>query len=294
MFSPTEIIFTVTNACNLNCPHCFVKKGTEKLKIEDALHLIESCRQSENCTIEKIGFTGGEPFLNLDFVLAVTKASVQNDFLFDQIITNADWWKTDADLENALSALYNAGYDGKIAVSWDKFHAQKEERIMHFIKTAQNIFGDDSVNIQTVIPYGKKKPDIPLKHIPKNVPVYELEQSFSSTGSESKNLWNSRKWFTEDYCEGPGNIFYVHSSGNIAPCCGFANENPELFIGTIKNSFQELLKNASENKMIELCFEKGLLNHKNELEKQGFKFPGKCSDICGFCDYIMQIKKIQS
>ena len=130
MFTPTEIIFAVTNDCNLNCPHCFINKGSEKLSCSDAINFINSCKQSKNNTIEKIGFTGGEPFLNLDFVLDITKAAVKNDFLFDQIITNADWWKNESDLQNVLTALYDAGYDGKIAVSWDIFHAQKEERIL--------------------------------------------------------------------------------------------------------------------------------------------------------------------
>ena len=49
-------------------------------------------------------------------------------------------------------------------------------------------------------------------------------------------------------------------------------------------------KNAQKNKMIKLCYEKGLSNCKKEikqkLQKQGKKIPGKCRDICSFCDFI--------
>ena len=66
-FFPTEIIFSTTNACNLNCPHCFVKKSSEKLDIQNAKDLIEECCKFQDSNtyssnfpfINKIGFTGG-------------------------------------------------------------------------------------------------------------------------------------------------------------------------------------------------------------------------------------------
>ena len=136
-FFPTEIIFSTTNACNLNCPHCFVKKSTQKLDVQNAKDLIEECynfKDSNNFPfINKIGFTGGEPFLYKDFLFEVTKFAIEKDFLFDQIMTNGCWWKSEEELNETLQTLYDIGYDGKIGLSWDIFHNQDEEKITIFI-----------------------------------------------------------------------------------------------------------------------------------------------------------------
>ena len=119
MFNPQEIIFAATNSCNLHCKHCFIDRAPHKLKIQDAIKLLKSCKDSEGaCNIEKIGFSGGEPFLYFDFLCEVTKAAVQMDFMFDQIMTNGDWWVDESDLMQRLQTVYNAGYDGRIGLSW--------------------------------------------------------------------------------------------------------------------------------------------------------------------------------
>lgn len=280
MFNPTEIIFSATTACNLHCSHCFVNRDSKKLSPETCIAFLNSAINSAS-SIDRIGFSGGEPFLYFDFILSLTEAALKLDLMFDQIMTNGDWWKNEEELRNTLQQLYDAGYDGKIGLSWDSFHGQNEERMIIFIKTVQEIFGDDSINIQRV---SSELSDFPT---PSDIPVYILPQSFPSDDSHA---WQAKKWFKDDYCEGPGQILYVHADGNIAPCCGFANENKELFIGNIKQDFPTVMQQASENKMIKICYEKGLGKYKKELKKQlkrkGQKFPGKCNDICSFCDFV--------
>lgn len=280
MFTPTEIIFAATDACNLHCRHCFVNRTPNRLKIDDAIKLLASCKETQ---IDKIGFSGGEPFLYLDFLIEVTKAAIEMDYMFDQIMTNGDWWNTKDDLESTLKKLYDAGYDGKIGLSWDDFHGQSKERIETFVQCVNEVFGAGSVNIQSVIGKDGRKAE-PINSVENQ---YFLPQSFPGTSEEA---WQSRRWFKDDYCEGPGHIFYVHPTGNIAPCCGFANENKELFIGTINDSYADIMRNAEQNKMVQICYVKGLGKYrkilKKELRKEGKKYPGKCGDICSFCDYV--------
>lgn len=282
-FFPEEIIFSATDSCNLHCPHCYVSRTPNKLSIDDAKRFILSCNQD----IQKIGFSGGEPFLYKEFLLELTKFVVSQDLYFDQIMTNGDWWKDENNLVTTLQELYNAGYDGKIGLSWDNFHGQDKNRMEVFIKTVLDIFGDSSINIQFV----KDNNSLNTNHITieeiqnlfPQITIYPLEQSFTG---DSPLIWNSKKWFNDDYCQGPGNILYVHSNGNIAPCCGFANENEKLIIGTIKDDFSQIMKNASENQFIKLCFEDGLKKGIKLLKQQKIKLPGKCNDICSFCDYV--------
>ena len=115
--------------------------------------------------------------------------------------------------------------------------------------------------------------------------IFVLPQTFQS---DDKRGWQSKKWFKEDFCEGPGNILFVHADENIAPCCGFANENCALFIGKITDSFDSVMQNAEKNPMIKLCFEKGLSSLIKKLEKEK-KLPGKTGDICTFCDFIAKM-----
>ena len=283
-FCPTEIIFACTSACNLHCAHCFVDRNPRKLEISQALALLDNCVEAGS-PIERVGFSGGEPFLYMDFLLEVTRAVVSHDLLFDQIMTNGDWWKDEQELRNTLQSLYDAGYDGKIGLSWDKYHGQSEERMITFIKTVQEIFGDNSINIQKVATSGvlrqAQEPhngDGSLK----DIPLYTLPRTYPG---DDPQAWKSKKWFKEDYCEGPGNILYVHADGNIAPCCGFANENSALFIGKITDSYETIMKNAAQNEMVQLCFTKGLSRYRRFK-----KFPGRTSDICSFCDYICKNK----
>ena len=306
-FFPEEIIFAATEACNLHCPHCFVSRNPEKLDITQALTFMDSCKAAseknpELPSIQKIGFSGGEPFLYFDFIIEITKYVLKNDLMFDQIMTNGDWWKNESDLTEKLQLLYDTGYDGHIGLSWDIFHNQETERIQLFINKVMEIFGSDSINIQTVIPHkalfkeAKTSPDYidskkykrQLKDIRKTekdygIPVYYLQQSFPYNHPLA---WTGKKWFTEDYCEGPGHVLYVHPTGDIAPCCGFANENPQLFIGKITDTFETVINKAKDNKIVTLCYEKGLSTLKDSPIMTNKELSGKCSDICTFCDFV--------
>ena len=170
-FHPTEIIFSSTTACNLHCEHCFINRTPHKLEIADAVRLIESCVEAGGQpepdgtllpVIDRIGFSGGEPFLYMDFLIEVTKAAISHDLMFDQIMTNGDWWQNEADLAATLQKLYDAGYDGKIGLSWDSYHGQTTDRMETFIRTVQEIFGEDSINIQTVEEENKGEESLPL------------------------------------------------------------------------------------------------------------------------------------
>lgn len=289
MFNPEEIIFSTTQACNLNCKHCFVTKNPLKLDIDAAKKLLESCADT---SIYKIGFSGGEPFLNLQFLEEIIKKAVSLDYIFDQIMTNGVWWKTEEELDEVLKKIYEAGYDGKFGISYDSFHGQNFDKIKIFCSHINEIFGEETINIQTVIDESLTEEESSRLENELNIlgeefsaDVFIMPQSYQS---DSPKAWQSKKWFKEDYCEGPGQILFVHASGDIAPCCGFANENKALFIGKVTDSFDEIMKKANENKLVTLCYNQGLLSKAQELEKTGTSFPGKgrTDDICTFCDFM--------
>lgn len=319
MFIPNEIIFSVTTKCNLKCKHCYVTQNNQFLDITKAKNFIHSCItqsiKNNLPTIESIGFTGGEPFLYLDFLTELSTFAVNENLYFDSITTNGIFWNTQEELTDTLQKLYNSGYDGKIQISFDSFHNQNEEKIAIFIKEVFSIFNnptmikilsvsnndknkqksflDKLTNLSTLLNAKLRKNGSSIILEDKNnksslyIPVIQFNQSFQSTDIDA---WKSKKWFTEDFCEGPGNILYIHSNGSIAPCCGFANENKELSIGTIDDSYSTIIKNAKNNKYINTCFSSGLEKLRKEMETNNYTFPGKTQDICTFCDYICKRK----
>ena len=291
-FNPTEIIFACTTLCNLRCAHCFVERIPEKLDAEDAKKLILSCRENPNSKIEKIGFSGGEPFLAPEFLREVISFSRKNDFMFDQIMTNGVWWNNEDGLSAELKKIYDAGYDGKIGISYDNFHGQNYEKVRHFCSTVNEIFGEENINIQTVADpllndEKTKKLEEELNALSEDfaADIFILPQTFKCNDEHG---WQSKKWFKEDFCQGPGQILFVHPTGDIAPCCGFANENRSLFIGKITDSFEKIMQNARKSPMIKNCYEKGLLKCAKEIAKTGKKMPenGRTDDICTFCDWL--------
>ncbi len=318
-FFPREIIFSPSASCNLNCSHCFVSRNNSKLDAEDAISFLKSCQNSPSCEISKVGFSGGETFLSLQFLKKVIAFASENGFFFDRIMTNGVWWKNEEEISSALCEIKDAGFDGKIGLSLDLFHSNVIEKTCKFCQKAFETWNDGSIiEIQSVVPEGKpssfftKEILLPFSRMMdlkiKTKPKIKRGSGFSSLFSDDvfipfrvspvafpssdKRSWEAKKWFFDDFCSSLGQILYVHPDGNLAPCCGFANENQCLIIGNIKMSYSDVMKSAKENKMIHLCFEEGLSSVRSRMQKDKIPFPflGKTDDPCSFCSFIMNEK----
>src|SRR5881275_2781964 len=105
-FRPNYLSFAGTYQCNLACPHCCVPiEWPDRLDIPIALRFLEQAREAG---IEILGFTGGEPFLYPEFVIALTRRAADLGFRFDKIMTNGVWYSGDAHLEKVLGELRDA------------------------------------------------------------------------------------------------------------------------------------------------------------------------------------------
>ncbi len=303
-FFPEEILFVPTTKCNLQCPHCNVKQSDELLPQSLALKFLKDCKRHQ---INKIGFTGGEPFLAPDFLTNIVKTAVANKMCFDRIMTNAVWFKNRTVLENTLTKLYRAGYDGKLSISVDSFHNQNIEKVVLFIKTAVKIFNrQDLISLVYTTGTDNGKTQQKLKRLSallktnfykeylKNqflfIKTLKIDLSPVGKAETLANPWNGH-WFKEDYCQGPGNIFYVMPNGDVYPCCGYATDldiNRRLIIGNIKcNTVLEIMQNVKRNRFVSTVFHSGLSKIRKRLDKIGFKFPGKTRNHCYFCYYIL-------
>ncbi len=304
-FSPKEVLFASTTDCNLNCAHCSVERRRARLSISAAVKFLRSCGRAG---VERVGFTGGEPFLDKKFLFALTECAVANDLLFGMITTNARWFKSSAHLRRTLNELYGRGFDGSFGVSVDAFHGEDPAKPALFIATASDIWNrPDIARVIAIKGARDKETGAILKalaktmkaklvavgghHVIRNeslfVPVKTIDLTPVGKAKRLLDPWG-KEWFKEDFCRGPGHVFYVLPDGSVKPCCGYATDSERLTIGNIhKDTAGKMLENAARNPFVSAVFETGLSRVRARLEKQGIVFPGATTNQCFFCHHVL-------
>lgn len=304
-FSPKEVLFASTTDCNLKCAHCSVERGKDRLAISAAIKFLRSCRK---VGVERVGFTGGEPFLDAKFLFALTECAVANDLLFGMVTTSARWFKTTGQLRRTLKELRDRGYDGSFGVSVDAFHGKDVEKPALFIATALEIWNrPDVARIIAIKGARDKETSSILFGLAKALkaklvrfggrqairneslfaPVTTIDLVPIGKAEPFLDPWG-KKWFKEDFCRGPGHVFYVLPNGDVKPCCGYATDCERLTIGNIhKDTAARMLKNAARNPFVSAIYREGLTGIRKRLAGRGVAFPGKTTNHCFFCQYVL-------
>jgi organic radical activating enzyme len=308
-FRPNYLSFAGTYQCNLSCPHCCVPiEWTDRLAIPVALRFLEQAHASG---IEVLGFTGGEPFLYSEFLIALTRRAAELGFRFDKMMTNGVWHRDVSQLESILIQLRDVGFTGKIGLSVDKFHGMDIAKLAEFCRTTRAVFNRDNV---LSLSYASRSPDQGLE------PIHKLAKALDGVVEWSDMLgrymlvsdeltmtmnWNhlatveraeglpgnpwDGKWFEEDYCEGPGQALIVNPKGEVKPCCGFASDLDQLTIGNIHtDSVEDIIRFARKHPIVGTIFRKGLSALRDEvLGHNPNTLPGATSNHCYFCWYVL-------
>lgn len=305
-FHPEQVLFCPTLACNLRCSHCVTPKSPALLPAGPAVKFLRDCAKSG---VRHVGFTGGEPFLALGLVCRLAAEAVRNGMLFDRIMTNASWFRDKTELRAALRKLFESGYDGSICVSVDAFHRQDLKKTSLLIKEAAAVWGRPDItsiasvtgakDVQTkakikklagslgarVVGYGTRHRCLKGDDI--FVRVNRIALSPAGRARRLKDPWGG-SWFKDDFCRGPGNVFFVMPDGSVKPCCGYATERQELTVGNIKrDTARSLMRNVRANRFVRTVFGSGLGAIRKRLQARGVRFPGKTASHCYFCHYVL-------
>jgi MoaA/NifB/PqqE/SkfB family radical SAM enzyme len=308
-FRPNYLSFAGTYQCNLSCPHCCVPiEWTDRLDIPTALQFLE---QAHAAGIRTLGFTGGEPFLYPEFLVALTRRAAGLGFRFDKLMTNGVWFGDDAHLTGVLTQLRNAGFDGKLGLSVDKFHGMDIGKLAGFCRAARRVFDRDTV---LSLSYASRSPEKGLE------PIRRLANELDAVIDWSEVLnryllvsddftmtlnWNhlatveraeglpgdpwDGTWFEEDYCEGPGQALIVNPRGEVKPCCGFASDLDQLTIGNIyHDSVEQVIRNARNHPYVGRVFREGLTAIRDDiLARDPAALPGATGNHCYFCWHVL-------
>jgi hypothetical protein len=315
-FRPNYLSFAGTYQCNLACPHCCVPiEWPDRLDIGVALRFLEDAWRSG---IRTLGFTGGEPFLYVEFLLAITHRAAERGFQFDRIMTNGVWFQDATHLERTFRDLADAGFTGKLGLSVDKFHHAPAtgrqppgvEELVLFCRTARRVFDRDDI---ISLSYASRHPAQGLE------PAHQLARELHAVIEWSDLLhryllvapdltmtlnWNhlapveraehfegawDGEWFEEDYCEGPGQALIVTPKGDVKPCCGYASDLDQLTIGNINtDTVEAILQRARNHPYVGKVFREGLTSVRDQvLASNPDALPGATSNHCFFCWYVL-------
>ncbi len=303
-FSPRHVLLQITQRCNLRCVHCGDSYHKKELSFQDALRFLDRCKI---LGIQYVGFTGGEPFCAHRLLVRLIRACQKKGFLFDRITTNGVWYNSKKELLRVLAGVQKAGYDGSFFVSVDAFHGARIQKISYFIQTAVSLWQRPNIAsclylrglrdretyaiIRALQKYLRAELSTRSKGIfflrNKDIFLKFVPVDFSAAGTAVlKNPWDG-KWFREDYCRGPGNVFYVLADGRVKPCCGYASDCDQLTLGNLRqHTPRQMVQNANRNDFVRSVFEKGLSWLRRHAASD-YVFPGKTSDHCFFCRYFL-------
>ena len=308
-FRPNYLSFAGTYQCNLSCPHCCVPiEWPDRLDIPTAVRFLE---QAHAAGIEVLGFTGGEPFLYPEFLVALTRRAADLGFRFDKLMSNGVWYRDEPHLEAVLADLRDAGFSGKLGLSVDKFHGMDIAKLAAFCRVARRVFDRDTI---VSLSYASRAPDKGLEPIRRLAAELDgviawsdvlgrymlvsddltmtLNWNHLATVERAEGLpgdpWDGT-WFAEDYCEGPGQALIVNPRGEVKPCCGFASDLDQLTIGNIHtDSVKDVIAAARKHPVVGKVFREGLTAIRDEiLEHDPNALPGATSNHCYFCWYVL-------
>ena len=308
-FRPNYLSFAGTYQCNLACPHCCVPiEWTDRLPIPTAIRFLE---QAHAAGIGVLGFTGGEPFLYPEFLVALTKRAAGLGFRFDKLMTNGVWHRDDDHLAGVLAELRDAGFTGKLGLSVDKFHGMDIAKLAGFCRVARRVFDRDTV---LSLSYASRAPDKGLEPIRRLAAELDAVVEWSdmlgkyllvsddftmtlnwnhlATVERAEDLpgdpWDG-VWFEEDYCEGPGQALIVNPRGDVKPCCGFASDLDQLKIGNVHtDTVEDVIRVARAHPVVGKIFREGLSAIRDDiLANDPDALPGATSNHCYFCWHVL-------
>jgi uncharacterized radical SAM superfamily Fe-S cluster-containing enzyme len=126
-------VVTITSACNLDCPICYVhnkNEGAFHMGVEELKQILAHLREEQGGDIDLVNFTGGEPTLHphfLDFIALAAEAGVHRVSVCTNGLRLRD--------EGLVRRLAELG--ARVALSFDSFEAGADYALQgaHLVET---------------------------------------------------------------------------------------------------------------------------------------------------------------
>ncbi len=270
-----EVDWEITNECNLTCKHCLPMSGTPRtheLTTEEVFHALQTFKEHG---VEKVCFTGGEPFCKNDLIPILEFATRIG--VHTSVITNGT-------LIGERTLLKMKALQVDLAVSLEASCKEKNDfirgkgtfdKVITFLKLCctHGVSLDlymtvNNQNIGEVKKVGNlakkyKCRGFHIKEINKDgragqAPFLWIDESNRTqlahvTTSVIEDVFCESVSYTDSHCWADGTALFVSADGNIYPCVEVFYKRPELALGNVRSSsLDQILEYVSSEKNCEL------------------------------------------
>ncbi|HYP09817.1 MAG TPA: radical SAM/SPASM domain-containing protein, partial [Bryobacteraceae bacterium] len=240
-----------TRTCPLACAHCIIEsspRATDKMRFGAAAELLPAIARHTT----RICFTGGEPLLYFNEILALVKAA-KHLGLTTSVVSGAGWVRQARVAEERISRLRDAGLD-KLCVSADRYHEvySPPERAHLLIDIARRAGID--VIVRGVIAANQNSCQEKARFAPGDV-VYDPVPLVRLGAARS--LPEEHFQYTERPPSGRCKVALspvVEPDGNVFACCGpsrYARKSSPLALGNINHeSLDTILSRGAQDPIL--------------------------------------------
>lgn len=233
--------------CDIVCHHCVFSSAPHlrgRLEIDSALAAISELVRISS--LRRVAVSGGEPFLDAEYLITIAKACVPLNLRF-RAITNCSFALDESVAEKAIQPLAEIGIE-TLGISWDAFHAQFVDplRVRNVIRAARRL--NVPVRLTAVVtrvkglaevlkPLGDEAYELPITQV-KCLPVGRAE----SRVPESELLSPSRGDIGRS-CRSDFDTVSLTPNGDVFPCCAVGGFTEGIRLGNFSTmTFAEMLK----------------------------------------------------
>lgn len=291
---PNTVAILLTDKCTAECEICCFSCSPKKNNVmarEIAEQIVEQAAQMNS--IKTVGFSGGEVFLQYDFLLEMIKFA-SNFGLRTTCTTNGFWASTYEDALEKLVELKNNGLS-KIGLSLDHYHQKfvSVENIKNILIACKRI--GLPVDVGSVIT--KSTSDLSellfeLKDNMINVPHFRAAclPIGRASNIDKSDLYYDENLLSRDMIQCYElNFFSVYTNGDVYPCCSQAGMITCLRLGNMKeDTLENMLSKYRGNMYIRIIKKYGFLWFIEIAKKENLKgiFNRKYVSKCELCNYL--------
>lgn len=289
-----SVSINLDSKCNAACDHCcFSCSPQSTIKMEDSYIRKQVLEFSKNPNIKVISFTGGEIFLNYQFLEELLKiAKFYNKKI--TLISNGFWGASRRLLKKYFEDFqkYNVV---ALTISYDEYHSPYVK-----IKSIKNIFDyrmkypEIEVSLNMAVTKEKMSDNI-LRELGSSVLGLKITKfPMITVGAAKKNIakenihnfYNVEKDKSILYC--PGYELVYHHDDEIYPCCSPAIFDTSITLRESENqTFERTIEKLNSNLLLYIIRKEGfnwfikILKNNNLMDS--FEIPEDFPSVCSVC-----------
>ena len=279
--------------CTATCPHCLYacspKRRNDYICVEMVRHICFALRE-KGCDTIHIG--GGEPFVNLEGLVALAKVIIDEGIKIKFVETNA-FWVNDYSIE-VIEMLQEIGVSA-LSISIDPFHLEYIPygnplllaRLCKEVGMKYGLWKNKYVKILSALDSSITYTYNDLEDIFKNVDIvaeYGVTYGGRAISFEKSKFprWEADELANSQPCKclSSGNHFHVDLYGRYIPayeCTGIFIPLNEIVVGLPSNKYP----------VFEALYENGIMGlYRYALSKCFIPDPTGYSSTCAMCFYI--------